>query len=185
MLFGQLELEKLLGPHNLRLEDCAATKIFKSLEALKMNSEGNGNTGAIDRLPRVPNSDVVHLRPQGDVGEKSKVHSAAKAVSKVVGVAQPGEIDMRAPDHALHEGTDARRVAEHQARTEQVCIGVRGHASRRCMVGAKIASNAEPMVVHGDRATDAVLIEAIGIAQTKVRIAYGSVGLRVRRNGEE
>ena len=151
-----------------------------------MNRDSNGNARAIDRLPGFVNANVIYLRTQSKEWGNWEVHSAAKAKRKVRGGAKPGSREMRAPHHALHERIDLRWILKHQARTEEKRGGIRGHASRRRVVDTKVTGDAEPMFVDRDGAAGAILIEAIGIAQPEIRIAYGGVGgLRVRRNSEE
>lgn len=151
-----------------------------------MNDNGRGNTGAIDGLTRFANANVIDLRTQRQEWRDPNVHSAAKAESKVIGGTEPGSTEMCASNHALGKGTDPRRIPEHQARAKKERRGIRGHTSRRRVIVAKITSKAQPVVVERNGSADAVLIEAIRVAQAEIGVANGCVdGLRVRWNGEE
>src|SRR5260370_39944084 len=121
--------------------------------------------------------------------KQADVHAAAKAIGKlVVGATARSNRNARAAKKDLPKWIDLGRVAQGQARAEEVGVGVQGHAGRRGVIPAEIADDAEPVKafeIVGDGAADAVLVYAAGASQSKVGIADRDVdGPGARGDGE-
>src|SRR6266699_2043018 len=70
---------------------------------------------------------------------------------------------------------------------EEIGVGVEGNAAGRGVVAAEVADDTEPPVrIIGDRATNAVLVDAPESTQAEIGVADGGVdGLGARRKGKE
>src|SRR5271170_6088882 len=87
----------------------------------------------------------------------------------------------------LDEGSNSGWVTYDDARAKEKCIRVERDAAGRGVVGAEVADEAQERDrLVGDRAADAVLVDAVGVAKAEVGVSDGGVerGLGPRRNGE-
>ena len=81
------------------------------------------------------------------MGEQADVHTATKAIGKLVGraAARSGS-DARAAKKHLCEWIDLGGITQSQARAEKIGVGVQGNTKRGGMITAEIADDAEPTI---------------------------------------
>jgi hypothetical protein len=161
---------------------------FSLAAASKMDDEAEREARTIGGLAGVAQPDVVQLGAQGEVRKKTDIHAAAEAIGKLVGRAAAGTGGQTRPaKQELRKGSVFGGIAQRDAGAEEIGVGVEGNASGRSVVAAEVADDAEPAVgVIGERAADAVLVDAPGTTQAEIGVADGGVdGLGARRKGEE
>src|SRR6266853_246775 len=154
---------------------------------LEVDDETGRDAGAIDVRAGGVEADVIHLGAEGQMRKQADIHTTTKTIGKLVGrAAARSDRDARAAKEYLPEWIDFGGVAQRQARTEEIGVGVYGNAGRRCVVAPNVTDEAEPAVgVIGEGATDAVLVEAVGASQAEIRIAERGInGLSTRGDGE-
>ena len=153
-----------------------------------MNNDTSRNAGAVGVAAGCIETDVVNLRPEGQMRNNWKVHAAAEAPCELIaGTAATAKRHAGATHQSLREGRYLAWVTQGKARPEKVSVSIQRYASRRSMVSAEIADQSEPFVGEvGDGAAAAVLIDSPRTAKAEVGVANGSVyGLGARRNSEE
>jgi hypothetical protein len=153
-----------------------------------MDDEADREARAIGGLAGVAQADVVQLRTQSEVRKKTVIHAAAEAIGKLVGGAAAGTGGQTRPaEQELRKGSEFGGAAQRHAWAEEIGVCVEGNAARRGVVAAEVADDTEPAVgVIGDRAADAVLVDAPRTTQAEIGVADGGVdGLGARRKGEE
>src|SRR6267143_4839698 len=142
-----------------------------------MDDEAEREARAIGGLAGVAQADVVQLRAQSEVRKKSDIHSAAQAIGKLVGRAAAGSGGQTRPANLeLRKGIELGGVAQRHAGADEVGISVEGNAAGRGVVAAEVADDTEPPVrIIGDRAANAVLVDAPGTTQAEIGVADGGV----------
>ena len=92
---------------------------------LEVDDEAGGDPGAIGVPAGGVKSNVVHLGAEGQMGEQADVHAAAKAIGKLaVGAAARPDGDARAAKKDLPKWIEFGRVAQSEARAEEIGVGV-------------------------------------------------------------
>ena len=149
-----------------------------------MDDETGGDAGAIGVAAGSVEADVVQLGTEGQVWKDAEIHAAADAIGKLVG--RTPRRDARTAKESLHERMDLGGVVEGQTRPEEIGVGVKRSTAWRSVVAAKVTNDAKPIMdIVGDRTACAILVEATGASEAKVRIAKGGIhGLGARRDGK-
>jgi hypothetical protein len=156
---------------------------------LEVHDGADRDARAIGGAPGIVEADVVELRSQSQVRQNANINAAAKTIGEVGGrAAAVARGQMAGTCQELNKGSDLGWVVHDDARAEQEGVGVERNAARRGVVAAEVADDTEEGDgLVSDRAADAILIDAAGIAQTEVGVADGGVdgGLGARRKGEQ
>ena len=148
-----------------------------------MDDKADGDAGAIERCAGAAQAHIVHLRPQSEVREKTDVYAPADAEGELVrGGNTAARAEARATNQSLGKRIEIGRIVQSKPRTEKISVGVEGNTAGRSVIGAEITDDAQKVVrIKSDRAADAVLVEAAGIAQAEIGITDRNVGgLRAR-----
>ena len=152
-----------------------------------MDDEAEREARAIGGLDGVAQADVVQLGAQSEVRKKTDIHAAAETIGESVGRAAAGSGQARPANQELRKGIEFGGVAQRRAGAEEIGVGVEGNAAGRGVVAAEVADDTEPPVrIIGDRAANAVLVDAPESTQAEIGVADGGVdGLGARRKGKE
>src|SRR5439155_20694104 len=154
-----------------------------------MDDEADREARAIGGLARDTQANVVQLRAQCEVRKETDIHAATEAIGKLVRRAAAGTSGQTRPtQQELRKGSVFGGAAQGRAGAEEIGVRVEGNASGRGVVTAKVADDTEPVAgVIGNRAADAVLVDAPGTTQPEIGGADGGVkgGLGARRKGVE
>ena len=142
-----------------------------------MDDEAQRGSRAIGGLDGVAQADVVQLRSQSEVRKKTDIHAAAEAIGKLVRRPAAGTSGQTRPaQQDLRKGSDLGGVAQRQTGADEIGVSVEGNAARRGVIAAEVADGTEPAVgIIGDRAADAVLVDASGTPQAEIGVTDGGV----------
>jgi hypothetical protein len=163
--------------------------MFSRAVRSEMDDCADRDAGATGGRTGLADAHVIDLGAYGQVRNDRQVHAAAKAISKIgYRAAAIANRIVRGAHQELRERRDAGGIAEVNAWTEEIGVGVEGNATGRGVIAANIPNHAHKgNGVVGYGAADAVLTEAAVAAEVKVGITDGGVDgtLCARRSGNE
>src|SRR5262249_46671150 len=128
------------------------------LTRLEVNDKAYGHPCAVRVIARRVQPDVVQLRSQSQMRQHLDVDAASHAVSELIAGSAACRYP-RATDQSLHKRGNWRRVAQRQARPEEIRVRIDVNPSGRPVVTAEVTDHAQPPVrVIRYGPADAVLV---------------------------
>src|SRR5262249_22325832 len=92
---------------------------------LEMNHEADRDARAVGVASRRVQPDIVDLRPQSKMWQQLQVDASSDAVGELIrGTAAAADRNTRAAEQPLDKGSDARRIAEREARPKHIRVCV-------------------------------------------------------------